>query len=134
MGRHRTLKSGVSHKWFDELSRLIEWFVHADGDGRNNFWFDCHSTLCVWYVNAEDSLQLYLATFCSRRSLWTKTTKNDQKWPKNKVFPLFWKMLPFIFTGNGLNENWCCSLSYCTSPITGEILALELQLERFLTD
>ena len=29
---HGTLKSGVSHKWFDELSRLIEWFLHADSD------------------------------------------------------------------------------------------------------
>ena len=28
-----TLKSGVSHKWFDELSRLIELFFHADSDG-----------------------------------------------------------------------------------------------------
>ena len=27
-----TLKSGVSHKWFDELSRLIEWFLHGDSD------------------------------------------------------------------------------------------------------
>ena len=27
------LKSGVSHKWFDELSRLIEWFLQADSDG-----------------------------------------------------------------------------------------------------
>ena len=30
---HETLKSGVSHKWLDELSRLIEWFLHADFDG-----------------------------------------------------------------------------------------------------
>ena len=29
---HETLKPGVSHKWFDELSRLIEWFLHADND------------------------------------------------------------------------------------------------------
>ena len=21
---------GVSHKWFDELRRLIEWFLHVD--------------------------------------------------------------------------------------------------------
>ena len=28
-----TLKSGVSHKWFDELSMLIKWFLHADTDG-----------------------------------------------------------------------------------------------------
>ena len=26
---HGTLKSGVSHKWFDELSILIEWFLCA---------------------------------------------------------------------------------------------------------
>ena len=41
---HGTLESGVSHKWFDEFGRLIEWFVHADTDGKNNFWFDCQST------------------------------------------------------------------------------------------
>ena len=28
-----THKSGVSHKWFDELSRLMECFLHADSDG-----------------------------------------------------------------------------------------------------
>ena len=28
-----TLKSGVSHQWFDELSRLTERFLHADSDG-----------------------------------------------------------------------------------------------------
>ena len=27
-----TLKSCVSHKWFDELRRLIEWFLYADSD------------------------------------------------------------------------------------------------------
>ena len=29
---HGTLKSGVSHKWFDELSKLVEWFLHVDSD------------------------------------------------------------------------------------------------------
>ena len=29
---HETLKSGVFPKWFDELSRLIEWYLHADND------------------------------------------------------------------------------------------------------
>ena len=29
---HGTLKSGVSHKWCHKLSRLIEWFLHADSD------------------------------------------------------------------------------------------------------
>ena len=30
---HGTLKSGVSHNWFDELNRSIKWFFHADSDG-----------------------------------------------------------------------------------------------------
>ena len=30
---HGSLKSGVSHKWFDELSRSTEWFLHADSEG-----------------------------------------------------------------------------------------------------
>ena len=30
---HETLKSGVFPKWFDELSRLIEWYLDADSDG-----------------------------------------------------------------------------------------------------
>ena len=29
---HGILKSGVSHKWFDELSILIELFLHVDSD------------------------------------------------------------------------------------------------------
>ena len=28
-----TLKSRASHKWFDELSRLIKWLLHADNNG-----------------------------------------------------------------------------------------------------
>ena len=30
---HGTLKLAVFHKWFDELSTLNEWFLHADSDG-----------------------------------------------------------------------------------------------------
>ena len=29
---YETLKSGASHIWFDESSRLIEWFLHVDSD------------------------------------------------------------------------------------------------------
>ena len=29
---HGTLKPGVSHKWLEKLSRLIEWFLLADSD------------------------------------------------------------------------------------------------------
>ena len=48
---HGTLKLGVSRKWFDELSRLTGWFLHADSDGII-FWFDGQSTLYVWHLNA----------------------------------------------------------------------------------
>ena len=30
---HETLKSGVFPKWFDEWSRLIEWYLDTDSDG-----------------------------------------------------------------------------------------------------
>ena len=30
---HGTLKLGVYHKWFDELSIFFEWLLHADSDG-----------------------------------------------------------------------------------------------------
>ena len=43
-----TLKSDASHKWFDELSRLIEWFLHCDSD-----WiiFDLTtSVLCIFDI------------------------------------------------------------------------------------
>ena len=66
---HVTLESGVSDKWFGELSKLIEWFVHADSDGRNDFWFDCQSNFYVWHLNAVGPLQLYLATFFHKNSL-----------------------------------------------------------------
>ena len=66
---HGTLESGVSDKLFDELSRLIEWFVHADSDGRNYFWFDCQSTFYISHLNAVWPLRLYSATFFHKNSL-----------------------------------------------------------------
>ena len=30
---HGTPRSGLSHKWLDEFSRLIEWFLYANTDG-----------------------------------------------------------------------------------------------------
>ena len=32
---HWILKSCISHKWFDDLSRLTEWLLHANRDGVN---------------------------------------------------------------------------------------------------
>ena len=53
------LKSSVSPKWFDELSKLIDfcwqWW--------QMFWFDGQSTLYLWHLNPGGPLQLYLAWF-----------------------------------------------------------------------
>ena len=49
---HGTLKPGISHKLFDELSRLTEWFLHADSDG-----IIFYSTLYLWDLNAGEPVQ-----------------------------------------------------------------------------
>ena len=51
-------KPSVSQKWFDKLSKLIEWFLHADSDG-----IIFYSTLYLWHQNAGGPLQFYLASF-----------------------------------------------------------------------
>ena len=48
---HGTLKPFVSHKWFDELCRLIEWFLHAGSDG-----IIFYSTLYLWHLSAGGPL------------------------------------------------------------------------------
>ena len=45
---HGTLKSGVSHKWFDELSRLIEWLLCTDSNGM--VFGLTSSLLCIFYI------------------------------------------------------------------------------------
>ena len=82
---HGTHKPSVSHKWFDELSRLTEWFLHADSDGIIFF-----STLYLWNLNAGGPLQLYLATALGEIPL-------AQKWPQARVFLLFWQILYIDF-------------------------------------
>ena len=64
-----TLEPGISHNWFDELSRLIEWFLHADSDG-----IIFYSTLYLWYLNAGGPLQLYLARVLRKNILCAKIT------------------------------------------------------------
>ena len=93
---HGTLKSSISHKWFDESSRLIEWFLHADSDGKNNFGFDGQYTLNLRHLNAGGPLQLYLTINFLEKILF------GQKWPQNRVFPLLWKFVPLILAGNVL--------------------------------
>ena len=68
---HGTLKLVVSHKWCDNLSILIEWFLHADSDGiifglmASPIYF----VLYLWHLNGGGPLQLQLANF-----LWAKMT------------------------------------------------------------
>ena len=57
----------MPHKWFDKLSRLIEWW--------NNFWFDGQYTLHLWYLNAGGPWQLCLAVFFRKTYLWEKNKK-----------------------------------------------------------
>ena len=80
-----TLKSGVSHKWFDELSKLIEEFSHVD-----NVWFDNQSTLFLEYLNPGRPLQLYIARVFRRNSL----------------FLCFEKFCCWFLLERYLNKNW----------------------------
>ena len=67
---HGTLKSGVSHNWFDELSRLIERFLHVDGDGIICGWQPIYSVS----LTLGEPLQLYIARDIRKNSLWAKMT------------------------------------------------------------
>ena len=87
---HGILKPVISHKWFDELSEFIEWFLHVDIDGI----IFC-STLYLWHLNAEGPLQLYLARVFWKNSLCAKMTT------KMGVFVNF-KNLSLIFAENVL--------------------------------
>ena len=80
---------GVFHIWFDELSWLIEWFLHANGDG---IIFGLMANIfCIF-----DIQMLYgqlLARVFERNSLW-------EKWHENMFFSLFCKNFSLIFAGN----------------------------------
>ena len=82
---HGTLKSGVSHKSFDKLSRLIEWFLHADSDG---------------IIFGLTVYPLFIFGKCKYWGTTAVVLPFSQKWPQSKVFPLFWKILSLIFAGN----------------------------------
>ena len=53
---HETVKSDVSHKWFDALIRLTGWFFHADSDGGE-------SSLYLWHL-------IYLGNFLFLSYSW----------------------------------------------------------------
>ena len=70
---HGTFKSGVSHKWFDELSSLIGWFFYVYSDGI--IFGLMTNLLCIFYVQMlGGTLQLYIAGVFEKNSLWAIVT------------------------------------------------------------
>ena len=92
--RYGTLKSGVSHKSFDKLSRLIEWFLHADSDG---------------IIFGLTVYPLFIFGKCKYWGTTAVVLPFSQKWPQSKVFPLFWKILSLIFAGTYFNKSCYCT-------------------------
>ena len=118
---HGIPKSGVSHKWWIEQ---IDWMIFPCWYWWNNFWFDGQSTWYLWHVNAVVSLQV-LEIFFLKNSIWTKKPKYALKWPQNRVFRLFWKILSLVLLETFLNKTWSCYLFYSINLISGETV-LEL--------
>ena len=76
-----TLKSRASHKWFDELSRLIKWLLHADNNG------DSQSVVSLIF-ECWGALPLYLAVLF-RKSPFSQNNKTCSKMTLKKVFALW---------------------------------------------
>ena len=72
-------KWDISHKWFVEMSRLIEGFLHVDSDGRSiysvSLTFKCWGTIAVvpsqsfkknsiWAKMTPNTILLYVEKFC----------------------------------------------------------------------
>ena len=83
----KILKSGVSHKWFDELRRLIERFLDVNSDAKMfSLTFKFCGTPAVVHSQSFYREKIPLG-------------KSD---PKISFFSLFWKVLSLIFAGNVL--------------------------------
>ena len=123
-----------SHKWFDELNRLVEWFLYyADSDGIIQVYSDVKSTMHLWHLNAWIPLQLYLVEYFGKNSLWAKMTKNGQKWRKIRVVLSFWKILSVLLLETSLNKNSYCFLPYFTNAISVKMIVRKLWLEGLST-
>ena len=81
MGLQVYLRNGLMNgaDWFNDFWVLIlmEQFL---------VWQPVYSVF--WHLNAGGPLQLYLAEFFRKDSLWAKTTKYAAKWPLNRIFLL----------------------------------------------
>ena len=86
---HGILKLSLSHKWFEELSRLIEWFLDADSDGMI-FWFDCQSTIYLWHLRVlRDYYSCTLTDFLGKILFGQKQQTMIENDPKIGFFYYF---------------------------------------------
>ena len=60
-----------------------------------------------------------------------KIGKMGQKWAKNRVFRIHWKIWSLIFTEVVLYENLYYSLCSCINPIFGKMLVPEIWAKMF---
>ena len=79
---HGTLKLGKCHKWFGELSILIEWFLHADSDG---IIFDLMASP-IYFVFYFGTIVVVLS-----QPEFIEKISFGQKWPQKEFFLYFEK-------------------------------------------
>ena len=91
---HGTLKSGVSHKSFDKLSRLIEWFLHADSDG---------------IIFGLMVYPLFIFDKCKCCGTTAVVLPFSQKWPKARFFLYFEKFCHWFLLGTYFNKSCYCT-------------------------
>ena len=91
---HGTVEPGVYHKWFDELSKLTERFLHVDSDGI--IFYSTLFLLLQTYLNKNR----YCLEFDLRRRDLGFTTR----------FWIFMNSLLAFFTMTERNKNQCIYL------------------------
>ena len=67
-----TFKWGVSHKWYDELSRLIERFLDADVMEQFLVWWPIYSVILTFKCCGTSTV--LLSQCFTKISLWAKVT------------------------------------------------------------
>ena len=97
---HGTLKSGVSQKWFGELSRLIEWFLCTESDGyplsyQNLLFWAC----IVWHRFSTNQIVRYFKL---------KKRKNYMRYQVEFLLPL--KLQKYPILGYVVKYSWPISL------------------------
>ena len=58
--------------------------------------------------------------------------RKGPKWPQNRVFQIFWKILSLVFPGNNLKLKLILLLIFTTNSTSGKILILQLWAKMLL--